>query len=557
MGVINEILAAHLMSTFHVRKQLILGLLLGLLAGASPFFSASAQPVSNANGVVALKLDDYIHQVFAQNELVQAQMLEAEVSHRKERGEMGIFEPVVQASVTREANARTNNTEQQAAQGGASFFSEQNTIYDGGVQELIPLGGTVRLGANLSDLDNNINPYGSILTETNTIYTRQYQAFVGATITQPLLKDFGLGPTLGSIRLAALDSAIAFQQYRKQLMLVLSRAESAYWNVYFAQEQLRFFDDSVTVAQNVLDDSRQKLNAGQGSGLDVMEAQSGLAVRQTKRNEAFQSYLEALGMMRSLSGYSPMPYEEGPGGPNIRVVDLPPKTNAPISYADSFWQANESNPDFLIQEEKMKQEEVRLGVAKSEALPELDLKAAYGYNGLGDTPARAWQVADSQTFPSWSVGLELTLPLDGNIKARNLKKAAQLSLQEAYLNLKGAQTEFANHLNTAIQKTQAWEQSVHSYETVVQYNQELLTNTLAQFKAGTVDGHKALEAEADLLDAQQSMASALVQYQDAIIEVELTDGSILKKWNLDISRDELRRETTLLLHEDLGPSVAN
>jgi hypothetical protein len=85
----------------------------------------------------------------------------------------------------------------------------------------------------------------------------------------------------------------------------------------------------------------------------------------------------------------------------------------------------------------------------------------------------------------------------------------------------------------------------------------LLTNTLAQLKAGTVGGHKALEAEADLLDAQQSMASALVQYQDAIIDVEMTDGSILEKWNLDISRDELRRETTVLLHKDPGSSLAN
>ena len=72
-----------------------------------------------------------------------------------------------------------------------------------------------------------------------------------------------------------------------------------------------------------------------------------------------------------------------------------------------------------------------------------------------------------------------------------------------------------------------------------------------------MDEHKALEAEADLLDARQSMANALVQYQDALIEVELADGCILKKWNLDISRDELRHETTLLLHDNPEPRMAN
>jgi outer membrane protein len=541
-------MAVFLLHKLFKLRYLLLALMCFIVADA-----AMAQSLPESTNVVDLTLSDYIHKVFAHNESVQAQMLETEVSRHKEGAETGIFEPVLQASVTREGNARTNTYEQQAAQNGESFFSEQNTIYNGGVQQLIPLGGTIQLGANMSMLDNDINPYASVLSSTNIMFFKQYQTFFGATLTQPLLKDFGVGPTLASIRLAALDSNIAFQEYRKQLMLVISRAETAYWNLYFAQEQLRFYDNSVAVAQNVLDDNRQKLNAGQGSDLDVMEARSGLALRQTKRNEAWQGYLDAMGMMRSLAGSAPIAYQEGAVVPAVRIVDLPSETNEPISYAYSYGGAVESNPEFLIQEEKMKQEEVRLGVAKNAALPELDLKAAYGYNGLGNTPAASWQVAVSQDFVSWTLGLELTMPLDGNIKARNLKKAAKMSLQEAYLNVKGAQTEIANHLNTAIQQIQAWQESIHSYETVVTYNEELLTNTLQQFKAGAVDGHKALEVEADLLDARQNLANSLVQFQEAIIDVQVTDGSILKKWNLDVSREELRERTTALLNASQTP----
>ena len=56
---------------------------------------------------------------------------------------------------------------------------------------------------------------------------------------------------------------------------------------------------------------------------------------------------------------------------------------------------------------------------------------------------------------------------------------------------------------------QAWQQSIKSYETVVHYNDELLKTTLQQLKAGMVDGHKALEVEADLLDARQSLANGI------------------------------------------------
>ncbi len=536
----------------------LLSLLACLAGGCLSFFPAQGEPVLDATNAVGLRLDDYVHQVFTHNESVQAQMLETEVNRHKERAEKGIFSPQFETSIQWVDNQRTNNTEQQAAQGGQAFFSEYNKLYDGGIEQLIPIGGTIRLGASMSSLYNNVNPNPPIFgSPTNNVFYQQYQTFVGATYTQPLLKDFGFTPTLAAIRLAALDSDIAFQQYRRQLMLTLSRAESAYWNLYFAQEQLRFFDDSVAVAQNVLDDTKQKYNAGQGSELDVLDAQSGLALRETKRNDAFQGYLDALGMLKSLTGQSPIPYQGGLDEAKVRAVDLPADTNAPVAYADGFWNALNSNPDFLIQQEKLKQEEVRLGVAKNQVLPELDLKAAYGYNGLGATPATSWEVADSQNFPSWSVGLQLTVPLDGNSKGRNLEKAARMSLQEAYLNVKGAQTEIGNHLNTAIQKMQAWQQSIKSYETVVHYNDELLKTTLQQLKAGMVDGHKALEVEADLLDARQSLANALVQYQDSVIEVELTDGYVLRKWSLEVSREELREQTAAMLNgESIGEATS-
>ena len=545
-----------------IRLRNLLGpgsLALAVLAGGLALLPVCGGPVSNATEVVELSLNDYLRQVLQRNESIQAQMFEAEVNRRKARGELGIFEPDLAASIMREANKRTNNIQQQASASGQAFFDERNTLYDGGLETLFPTGGKIRLGATMSDLVNNVNPnpLAALENQTNNIYTRQYQTFVGATVTQPLLKNAGFTPTLAAIRLAALDSDIAFQQYRRQLMATIYRAEGAYWDLYFAQEQVRFFDDSVAVAQNVLDDSREKLQAGQGAELDVMEAQSALALRNTKRNDAVQNYYDAVGHLQMLTGRSPLPNRAGASGPTLRAVDAPGETNPPLSYADSFEEAFSLNPDYLIQQEKMNQERVRLGVAKNQLLPELDLKAAYGFNGLGATPADSWNVAASQNFPSWSVGLELTLPLGGNIKGRNFYGAARLGLQEAYLNLKGAQTEIANGLSISIQKAQAWQQSIQSYKTVVHYNEELLKTELERLKAGTVEAHKVLEAEADLLDSRQDLAGALTRHRRALLEVELSDGTILKNRSLDITRDELKRQTEWLLDHSAGILTGN
>ena len=519
--------------------------------------------------VVDLKLADYLQQVMQHNESVQAQMLEAEVARHKNQAETGIFEPQLDASFNREANSRTNNVVQQAAQNGEGYFSERNNIYDTGLESLMPTGGKVRLGYTLSDLGNNVNPYGNVFTSTNQIWTKQYQTFVGATFTQPLLKNGGLTPTLASLRLSALESDIAFQSYRQQLTLTIFRAEAAYWNLYFSQEQLHFFDQSVAVAQNVLDDSREKLKAGQGAELDVLEAQSALALRNTKRNDALQNYFDAQGGLQLLLGNpnpprhysydalghrqiyvdaSAPPRPDGTNGLAFHVVDTPRETSPAISYADNFQQAFELNPDYLIQQEKTDQERVRLGFAKNQLLPDLNFKVAYGYNGLGRSPESSWDMVESHDFVSWALGVELSVPLAGNIKGRNLYQASKISLDEAYVRLRGVQTEIANGLNTAIQKADAWEQSIQSYQTMVQFNEELLKTQLERFKAGRVDGHKVLEVEADLLDARQELANALTQYQRALLQVELTAGTLLKNRHLDLTRQELKRQTTAWLH---------
>lgn len=142
---------------------------------ALPPLSVQAVHDAASNRVVQLGLKDYLHMVLQHNESIQAQMLDAEVYRRKARGERGIFEPQLETSVNREANKRTNNIEQQAAQGGDALFEERNTIYDGGLEALVPTGGKIRLGATMSDLANNINPAGIFGGGSLTNMTRQYK----------------------------------------------------------------------------------------------------------------------------------------------------------------------------------------------------------------------------------------------------------------------------------------------------------------------------------------------------------------------------------------------
>ena len=509
---------------------------------AFPVLATDSSTLTNSNAL-ELKLDDYLRLVAERNETLQAQMLEVEASRFKARAEWGTFEPAATASITREANKRENNTQQQAAQSGQPIFEERNTIYDTGLETLVPTGAKIRLGFTESDLVNNVNPVGGFFGgSTNNPFFQQYQSFVGLTFSQPLLKNFGPNITMANIRLAALDSDIAFQQYRRQFMLAISQAEAAYWNLYFAQEQLSFFQQSVALAETVLSDTRERVKAGQASDLDVLEAQSGLGLRQSKQNEAYQNFYDALGQVRTLSGMQP-----GENGRVVRATDVPPPTVVAPGYADSYRRAFDLNPDYLIQFQKVDQEKLRLGVAWNQRLPDLNLNAAYGFNGLGATPGDSLDQLSGTQFPSWSVALALRIPLAGGIKERNELKAARITFQEAIKNLDSISTQIANALDAGIRKTRSWQDSIQSYQAAIDFNEDLLKTQVARLNAGLVEPRKVLEVEADLFDARQSFAQALVERQRALLALQLTEGTILEQSHLDFTRDELRHKTEALL----------
>ncbi len=521
-------------------------------AGCLGFYSLRAEPGNaSAGGTLELRLADYLRLVLERNEAIQAQMLEAEASRHKARAETGIFEPDLVLSARRESNERINNSMQQSEEGGLLLFSEHNNIYDSGLEALVPTGAKIRLGYTLSDLSNNLTNSISIFNVANTQLRREYQTFVGATFSQPLLKNAGVNVTLANIRVAALDSDIAFQQYRRQLMLSVSQAEAAYWNLYFAQEQLHFFEESLAVAESILADTQERLKAGQASELDVLEAQSGLALRKTKQNDARQSFYDALGRVQTLYGASPVE-----DGPTIRAVDSPPAAKAGFTYAESCQRAFRLNPEYLIQLKKVDQEQLKLGVARNQMLPELNFNAAFGYNGLGLTPGDSWDTVASQKYPSWSLGFELHIPMAGNIRGHHQLSAAQLSFREAIVNLNSLGTQIANALNTGILKARNWQGSVQSYQTVVRFNEDLLKTQLARLGVGKVEPRKVLEVEADLFDARQSLAEALVHYQRILLEMQLADGSVLQSRNLDFTQPELRKKTAVLLKQQPLPTGA-
>jgi outer membrane protein len=507
-----------------------------LVLWASPF-AAHAQS-SAQNGTLDLTLEQFLQLVLERNESIQARMLELEVNRRKARAEYGVFEPELFGSVSREVNKRENTVEQQQSQIGQSFFAERNDIYQGGIETLVPSGARLRLGYTLRDIENTLQQ-GGFFTAPRT--NGEFQAFFGLSMVQPLLKNAWYGGTLAGVRIAALSSDIAFQDYRRQLMLIVSTAEASYWNLYMAQEQVRFFRESVATAEKIFNDNRARLEAGKGSELEVLEAEAGLALRRSRLSDAEQKRYEAANRVISLYSETVIASRQ-----MIRAVDQPHVIDPQLSYYDIWRTAFELNPDYLIQRLRLMQESVRVGYARNQRLPELNFRGSYGVNGLGETPGQAWEDITAQDFPSWSLGIELRVPLAGGIKAGNELAAARLREKQAAVLLREVETQIANAIDTTIHKVRSTRDSVQSYQTVVRFTENLLESALARLDVGRIESRKVLEVETDAFEARNAVVDAMVQFQRARLELELMQGAVLKARSLELTQAELQARTAQL-----------
>ncbi|MBI2929867.1 MAG: TolC family protein [Verrucomicrobia bacterium] len=487
-----------------------------------------------------LTIKGLVKQVVDYNESIQLRLLEYEVSRKKINAEKGIFEPELVSNYERQENDRRNTAEQEKSL-QSSFFFEKNNVYSGGLESLAATGGRLRLGYTLRDLRNNVN---RTLFSTNyaDLRNHEYQTFFGLSLTQPLLRNGGVAVTMAGIRLAAISSDIAFQEYRRQLMSVVSTAEASYWNLYMAQKQVSFFQESVTLAEGILKDNRVRFQTGKGSDLEVLEAEAGVALRKSRLAQVQEKLIEAANRLRAL-------YADARFATNnlVLAVDEPEAKEVPVDAFESWRSAYETNPDYLIQQKKFGIENVRLGYAKNQRLIQFDLKGAYGLNGLGDSPDSSWADIETRGFPSWSVGVEIHIPVLGGIKTRNELDAARIRLKQAALGLKDIEAQLVTALNTTMHKLRSSRESIGNYETVVNFNQNLLQTQLARLEVGKVESRKVLEVEADLLEARNALAEAKVLYQQALLELELIRGSILQSRALEVDPRDLKARTEALL----------
>lgn len=498
---------------------------------------AQAQSVPDAGStsaqVKSWGLKDLILQVRTANKDIRNKQIERDVSATGIDRAVSAFMPMATLSATNGVNRQPSTYEEKLSRATeaekltnsmSSLYMRDGQDYAAGVSQLLPSGAKLEAKTTLSQFITNINQNDA----TRPVGAKDNRSNWGLTLTQPLAKDGGVAVTLARAQVADLDLDVAKHTLGETESSIVAEAVLGYYELVMAQHRVNAALEKIQTAQRLLSEARALSRQGRLADIDVVEVENSLSRFRAGLSEAKQGERERLNRLNTLI--------MAVTGNDVAVwkaaEDLPavPRSAQAQALDAALRTAMESRHDYLMQKKMLEREGVQLVYAKNQALPRIDLVASYGQNGLAYAAGTAFGAEVMRDYATWSLGLQLQVPLGGNLQGRADVAAANLRRENALLAIKALEVQITNDIDTGVHmRNSAMERWVHWQEVAVREQLQLDVER-KKFYAGRSEIREILMREEKTINSRLMVIEQQLAHTRAQVILESAQGILLQRW---------------------------
>ena len=487
-----------------MKKWLVFLIALSLLGGV--FARAEEQKKE-------ISLKEAIYQALKNNLDLQIQIADAELSQKTLKINKSIFIPTFQiVSAVSESNEPASGF-----LSGAEVTKENAFSLSGTLSEQLPIGGVFSIRLN-----------GSRST-TNSIY-QKVNPYIGSratiSLTQPLLKNFGLTPTKREIYIASNNLKMAKHQLRQNIIDLVYNVEQAYWNLVLAHQSYEATKMALQRAQDLLKQNEIKVKVGSAAPIEILTAKADVASNESSLIQAERTIQTAEENLKRILNMSK---EEAVIFPS----DKPEIRKISVDFNEFLLEGLNNRPD--IEQAKLDLENYKIGVkyARNQMLPTLDLEASYYATGRGGT-LYDYAPGTSPTDPDFNPDTDMIL-----LAKKSLGDALDEVFSRLYKNY-GIQLTLRVPLSFSREKAQMAQARINLKRSLL-----ALKNTENTVHSEVKEVLKELEANAKLVEADRialELQGQRLKAEEKRLAVGLTTNFIV----LDYQRQYASAETQAL-----------
>jgi outer membrane protein TolC len=393
-----------------------------------------------------------------------------------------------------------------------------------------------------TQLNAAFNNQRQTLNSIQSSYSPYTTSNLGFTITQPLLRGFGLALNRRFIRIAKNERKIAGLLLQQQLIATVYGVVRLYTDLVALYEDVKVKEETLASAERLYSDTKAQVDEGTQAPIELTRANAQVySIR--------QDLINSRGLLEEQEAIvKNVITRRDSDDPEVLTARLIPTDTIQVPERDEIAPIREllaaafaHRPDLLQAGIQVDNTQISLEGSRNELLPEIDLVGVAQNSALAGeaspvTPypnstfiggyGTALEQLATRKYPTYGVGLNVTLPLRNRIAQADVTRD-QIQLRQTQIRMEQFRKQAELEVEDALV---AMRRARSSYEAALQtqaLQQESLEAEQAKFDVGASTSFFIIQYQSFLAQARSTVVVAKSAYLKARAALERAVGSIL------------------------------
>ena len=366
---------------------------------------------------------------------------------------------------------------------------------------------------------------GSTQIDDSSLYRDTfYWTRLGMSVNQAILRGYGKDVNLVRLRQARLDTRMSEYELRGFTQSLVAQVEQTYWDYALAGRQVEIFEESLKVARQQLNETRELIAVGRLAKSEMPAVQAEVAAQeQGLINARSDKETIRLQLLRLLN-----PPGQDLWGREVELIYQPTLPEVKLDEVESYVKVSMLMRPVLNEARlRVLRNDLEVVKTKNGLLPLMDLFITLGKSGYANSFGDSVGNMNGGDYDAL-VGIRFQYPFY-NREAKSLHQRAVLTQDQAKKALENLSQLVEVDVRTGYIDVKRTKQQIAASSATRMFNEEKLRIETEKLRVGKSTSFLVAQAQRDVLVSRIAEVQAVANYIKALINLYQQDGSLLER----------------------------
>ena len=359
----------------------------------------------------------------------------------------------------------------------------------------------------------------------------QFDSKAGITVTQPLLKGFGITVNKADLLIAKNNRKKSAHEFAQDVIGILTDVKKTYYDFQYAREQYRVAEVSLKRVQGLHDINKERYSKGLASNVDLLQSEAEMSRFEEALYESEREMKLAEDKLKLITN---LVNDAELWNSDIEPLDSVSYEAEEVPLVEALQEAFKVRPDYEAAKIDLKNKDISVIYYRNGMLPIVDLSGSYGLNGLGKNYEKDMGHLGKARYPDWSVGVSVKLPL-GSDEEKGKYEKSKLEKAQALEAFKRLEQTIILEVRDAVRNVEITYKMLGASIKARDAQRSNYEAQETRFREGLVSTH-------DIVDYQERLALAEIGYIKSVIDYNTAQIELAKAQGTTLIEDKIKIE---------------